>query len=207
VVLEVNDTWVALCGFERTEVVGRSARSMWVEPEHARRFIDELRTKGRVRGWEESFRKKSGEVFVAELWTKVLNISGEEVILSTLMDITPRKRAQDALRESERRLREMLENVELIAMALDTTGTITFCNDFFLRITGWRREEVLGRNWFETFIPGDEATRRTFFETIEPGKIPAHYENPIQTRSGGLLEIVSGIPPAESSGPRASGRM
>jgi len=36
-------------------------------------------------------------------------------------------------------VREMLETVELIAMTLDTKGTITFCNDYLLRITGWQR--------------------------------------------------------------------
>ena len=43
-----------------------------------------------------------------------------------------------------------------MAIILDTKGNITFCNDFLLNLTGWTRDEVLGRNWFDMFLP-DEA--------------------------------------------------
>ncbi len=60
--------------------------------------------------------------------------------------------AQERLRESERRFQEMLGNVDLIAMTLDRKGRITFCNDYLLHLTGWKREEVLDRDWFSLFL-------------------------------------------------------
>ncbi|MEZ0255872.1 MAG: PAS domain S-box protein [Chthoniobacter sp.] len=100
------------------------------------------------------------------------------------------RRDGDILRESERRFREMLQNVELIAITLDKDGTVTFCNDYLLKLTGWRREEVIGRNWFTQFIPGNPEVRDLFLENLERGAFPAHYENPIQTKGGELREIV-----------------
>jgi PAS domain S-box-containing protein len=101
-----------------------------------------------------------------------------------------RRRAETELQESNRRLREMLENVELIAMTLDRDGTITFCNDFLLRVTGWKREEVIGGSWFENFLPESAAVvKRVFLENIETGTIPPHYRNPIKTRTGELRMI------------------
>jgi PAS domain S-box-containing protein len=47
------------------------------------------------------------------------------------------------LRESERRFRELLEDLQLVAIMTDLKGTITFCNDYTLAITGWSKEEVI----------------------------------------------------------------
>ena len=94
------------------------------------------------------------------------------------------------LAESDRRFRDMLENVGLIAVTLDREGHVMFCNDYLLRLTGWKREEVIGQNWFLKFIPGPDAPATTlFFAMIATGNIPLHCENPIRTRNGDLREI------------------
>jgi PAS domain S-box-containing protein len=95
-------------------------------------------------------------------------------------------RAEDALRESERQFRDMLADVNLVAMMLDTEGNILFCNDFFLNLTGWRREEVVGRSWFDIFIPEDtyKDLKELFVASISRGTVPSYHENPIKTRSG-----------------------
>src|ERR1700680_882039 len=105
-------------------------------------------------------------------------------------EVILRKQAEVVLKESERRFREMLENVELIAMTLDRDGMVTFCNDYLLRVTGWKREEGIGADWVSKFIPdANAAVKKVFFETIEAGEVPSHYENPIKTRTGELREI------------------
>ncbi|HTX20817.1 MAG TPA: PAS domain S-box protein [Candidatus Aquilonibacter sp.] len=102
-----------------------------------------------------------------------------------------RKLTEKELRQSEHRFREMLENLKLIAMTLDQHGKVTFCNDYLLELTGCRREEVIGADWFEKFIPEtDTELRRMFFETIAIGAIPAHHQNPVKTASGELREIL-----------------
>ena len=66
--LDVNDAWAAMNGYSREEALGHSARKMhiWPTADAAARFVQTLREKGVVRGWEQQFHKKSGEVFVAE---------------------------------------------------------------------------------------------------------------------------------------------
>ncbi|MCE9570661.1 MAG: PAS domain S-box protein [Rhodocyclales bacterium] len=90
----------------------------------------------------------------------------------------------DALDAGERRARETLENMHLIAVALDEHGNVTFCNDFLLELTGWRREELLGRNWFDAVVPDSGAVRAAFEHALGDGNIPLHYENEIFTRRG-----------------------
>jgi PAS domain S-box-containing protein len=101
-------------------------------------------------------------------------------------DITDRRRAEDELRMSERRFSNMLKNLHLISMMLDRDGRITYCNDHLLRITGWRREELLGRNWFDTFIPPEIADEvKGVFSTLLTDRPESwHHENEMLTRSG-----------------------
>ncbi len=104
-----------------------------------------------------------------------------------VLDITERQRAEEALQESERRFRTVLETLQLIAVMLDRAGNIILCNDYLLNLTGWKREEALHRNWFDMFIPPDIGGKLKvdiFLESVRTGNIPAHYENEIITRSG-----------------------
>jgi PAS domain S-box-containing protein len=106
-------------------------------------------------------------------------------------EVVERNRAETVLKESNRRFHEMLENLELIATTLDKTGTVTFCNDYLLRLTGWRREEVIGQNWFDKFRPDSDApAKQLFLDTIDSGKVPPHHQNPIKTRMGERREVV-----------------
>jgi two-component system, cell cycle sensor histidine kinase and response regulator CckA len=103
-----------------------------------------------------------------------------------IFDITERKFAESALHESERRLRSVLETVDLVAISLDTEGRITFCNDFFLRLTGWTREEIIGKSWFYTCLPGDireHIEHHVFIKTIQENGFLSHYQNHILTKS------------------------
>ena len=79
---------------------------------------------------------------------------------------------------SERRLRDVLENVQLIAVSLDLDGRITFANQYFADLTGWTREELIGRVWLERFPSGDPQ----FVDRVRPTQILVHDEMPLVTR-------------------------
>ncbi|MHB8840906.1 MAG: PAS domain-containing protein [Candidatus Aquicultor sp.] len=97
-------------------------------------------------------------------------------------DITTRKLAEMSLKESERRFRDMLEKAELVAIILDVQGNIIFANDFFLDLTGWFEEDVLGKDWFALFIPPEQRAhmKQVFREIITKGA-PTHYDIDILT--------------------------
>jgi PAS domain S-box-containing protein len=107
-------------------------------------------------------------------------------IVGAWSDITDRKLAQDELRESERRVREMLDNLDLVAIMLDPNARITYCNDYFLHLTGWQREEVTGADWFERFAPpdSDDELRTAFASLIADKRAVPHHTNEIMTRAG-----------------------
>ncbi len=97
---------------------------------------------------------------------------------------------EDALRESERRYSDMLSNIDLISISLDSEARITSCNDYLLRLTGWSREEVIGSDWFKMFIPPeDNKLKRTFSAVLHDEPAAWHFENRILTREGERLTI------------------
>lgn len=100
-------------------------------------------------------------------------------------DITQQKQVQATLREAERRWRCLLENVRLLVVGLDNTGKIEFANCFFLELTGYTQAEVLGKYWFETFLPLRlrQQVHTVFWEVLEQEFHP-HYTNAILTKAG-----------------------
>lgn len=101
-------------------------------------------------------------------------------------DITDQKKIEEALRESESKLRDLLENVKLVALIMDTHGTVNFCNSYYCDLTGWQKENVLGQNWLEKFVPIDDAIalKKVLLESAITGSVPARYENLILTSQG-----------------------
>ena len=60
--------------------------------------------------------------------------------------------SQNSLRESERRWRSLLENVRLLVVGVDKEGKVDYVNPYFLELTGYSDNEVMGRDWFDYFV-------------------------------------------------------
>ncbi|MEP6692252.1 MAG: PAS domain S-box protein [Gemmatimonadaceae bacterium] len=182
VIVDVNQRVSEIVGYSHGELVGRSL-SDFVPPEEQAvqpiRFAD-LQTKRSI-VVERTLRSKNGADILVELSASMLD---DGRIQTVLRDVTVRRRAEQSVRESERRFREILETVRSVAVCLDVHGDVTFVNDSLLALTGWTRDEVVGRNWFETFVPARNEIGPTVFEAMTRGGILAHYESEILTRHG-----------------------
>jgi PAS domain S-box-containing protein len=184
------------------EIWGRSCESVYASP---RDWIDAIHPEDRERvlqaaqaqasgTYAEEYRivRPDGEVrWIRDRAFPVFRNEREVYRIAGLAeDITERKRAKDELRESERRFRDMLRNVHLLSIMLDSDGGIWYCNDHFLRLTGWQSEEVIGHNWFELFVPPElGAVGAVFSELLKDNPTTWHHENEILTRAGDRLLI------------------
>ena len=111
---------------------------------------------------------------------------GGVAVIGSLLDVTERLRNERALLESERNFRELLEHVQMIALVLDERGNIRFCNDYLCGKTGWKRAQVLGRNWFELFVPREEVQeqQKSYLARMEQKETRSEFETQIVTRAG-----------------------
>lgn len=106
--------------------------------------------------------------------------------ITTLRTSAERDELLEALFVSERRLREMLESVQLVVVALNREGEVTFCNEYLARVLELRRAEVIGSNWFVNFIPADQQTqvRESFGQMLGEASVAAHFESDLLTGQG-----------------------
>lgn len=82
------------------------------------------------------------------------------------------------------RLRDVLAQLSSLTVELDVRGLVAFANDAFLEFTGWTREEALGADWFECFVPADGATRAAFLQAMADGAVPTRSEGEVLVRDG-----------------------
>src|SRR5258706_15880643 len=90
-----------------------------------------------------------------------------------------------ALQDPEH-FRVLVEDVQLVAVFLDPQGRVAHCNPYLLSLTGWQRDEVIGEDWFDRFMPTDEREeiRRRFLGRVAHGSISPGAVNPVVTPRG-----------------------
>jgi len=101
------------------------------------------------------------------------------------LELQERKQAEATIREAERRWRSLLDNVQLIVVGLDIGGNVNYVNPFFLKITGYTHAEVLGKNWFENFLPrSNQQSIQVVFSEVLAHNYHPYYQNFILTKYG-----------------------
>ncbi len=174
--VDANDAWLRLMGYHRTDVIGRTGDELdlWLHPDHRRDRFAKLRVGGQIRGVEETFRRKSGEVFEALYSASVVQIGGQSYVLATFADITLQKRAQRTL-EGERQLledqvavrtfelrqhvsylRTLLDNIPYKVWLKDLNGRFLEVNRTHAAANGLPVEAIIGKTDFD-FWPRERA--------------------------------------------------
>lgn len=179
-------------GYTDEEAVGRPGTD-WIHPDYHSIVKCHLRSGNDADPYEVVALRKDGSSFVCEIQARMADVDGRAIRITSLRDISARKKAEAALVKSEHKWRHILINSPQMGISLDPQGKIIFANDHFLELTGWQRDEVIGKDWFETFI--HESIRDeigSVFKTVMAQKHEhgfSNYENDILHRNGGHLTI------------------
>ena len=168
----------------------------WIHPDDRERMLarwDELYQGHSFREVEYRLIAKDGAAkWSSATWGPIRDESGRQVgVQGCEQDITERKLAEEALRESERRFRGMLESVHLSALIVDLDGFITFCNDYVVAATGWAREELVGHPVTNFLLPENRARVAGLIESIKADTGPSHWtaEPGILAKNGKVLRF------------------
>ncbi len=145
VYVDINEGFTALTGYTREDVIGKSSLDLqiWYDPADRQKLVEGLKARGYYENLEARFRSKNGDVRIGLMSARVIMLQGVPHILSITRDITERKQAEDALRESEARYRSLFNNNHAVMLLIDPDGgAIVDANPAATKYYGWTQEEL-----------------------------------------------------------------
>ncbi|MFH1114314.1 MAG: PAS domain S-box protein [Pseudomonadota bacterium] len=171
----VNPRFMKMLGYEREEdLIGKN-------------FLDVVHEEDRPAVNHKGLWREKGAAYPAlhtirairrdgsPAWLHLSNVAAQYMDrpadIGTVIDITEQKESQEALLQSEEKYRTIIEQIDDGYYEVDLVGNFTFCNDSFARILGYPADEILGRNYAEYAIPGEEqGINATFLEVYSGGE-------------------------------------
>jgi PAS domain S-box-containing protein len=146
-----------MLGYSESRIMGKGTRMLFKTDEEYEHVLRELQIKRDVLGFGISeclLQKEDGLLLPCTVQVRMIDphdiVKGGTFIVT---DITERKKIADALKDSEAKYREILQNAQSIIIRMDTRGNITFFNNYALTFFDYTSEDVIGKNVVDTIVP------------------------------------------------------
>ncbi len=191
--VSINDGFTKTTGYTAEDVIGRTSSeiNVWVNLEDRDRMVKTMIESGEVRNLEAPFRKKNGSIDIALMSASLIDIDGVAHILSVTRDITDRKRAEETIRESEKRFRDLAEMLPQAVFEFDIHGRFTYVNRFSLDLFGYCREDFeAGVNAVDTIAPQDRERAALNMIRLMDGEMESGIEYTAVRKNGEAFPVV-----------------
>jgi len=186
-VLYVNEAFLKILEFETPEeLMAGGALVRYKNPRDREALIENLKRTGKVTNFETILLTKTGRLknVLASATLDGDTLSG------MVMDITERKRAEEALRKGEERFKELYDNAPLGYHEFDIEGRITQVNRTELQMLGYEADEILGRYVWEFIVEEEDSQKAVMAKlkgTLTPGRA---FERNYKRKDGTTLPVL-----------------
>lgn len=148
--------------------------------------IDELRqSQNGMTDYAILLRKDGSQMYV-EAKVRIIRANEQEYNIAIVRDISERVRLIEELKEQARQTQNYLDIAQVIILALDVNRDVMMINQAGADLLGYSKEEIIGKNWLEHFLPA--SMRPTLHvvgdEILNKRNVYSEYENPVLTKSG-----------------------
>ena len=183
----VNKLYQKITGYSDTKFIGTySLDHIYPDDREMVREQAIKRLKGKSSdAYEYRFIRKNNEVmWVLEMVTSIV-YKGERATLGSFLDITERKKMEEAVRQSEERYRNIMEGIEEGYYEVDLAGNLTFFNDSMCKSLGYSKEELMGMN-NRQYTDQENAKRlfQAFNQVYRTGKPGRGFDHEIIRKDG-----------------------
>jgi len=167
--LMVNKAFTQATGIPPEHALGYTSREAGVlmEKEDVRSIKQQLAHQGLVSGKEITLTLPSLQSLFVLQASALVDWAGKTVIVTATADITRIRQAELALRESEERYRQLVQNAAVIILKCSTDSRITFANQYALDFFGYREDELIGKSLTETIVPEFDSSGKDLRPMIE----------------------------------------
>src|SRR5262249_30114846 len=172
---DVNFQACASLGYTRDELIGMTPFD--ISPDVTPAMLERLRTRldaGETVAFDIRNRRKDGSLFPVEVRICAITVAGRPYGLALTRDITERKKAEDALRQSEERFRGTFENAGVGIAHADFEGRWLRVNEKLCAIVGYTREELLQKTFQNITYPDDLAVSLDQVARLRRGEFPSY---------------------------------
>ncbi|MEQ8236382.1 MAG: PAS domain S-box protein, partial [Syntrophomonadaceae bacterium] len=154
VFVDVNENYARTLGFSKEEMIGKAVVELgiWGEMEDRQAMHQELLEKGYVKDVVYKFKRRTGELGHGLATINIVDIHGEKHLLTSFIDITERKTAQQALAASQKLFEQIFNSIPLAIIINSFDGTVLEVNDAFLSRNKIKRQDIIGTNNVHTRI-------------------------------------------------------
>ncbi|HEY1291022.1 MAG TPA: PAS domain S-box protein [Burkholderiales bacterium] len=203
--LRANPVFLRLSGCSEAELRARTLGDL-AHPEDveaAWNVFEELVQGRRSHAdFEGRMLRRNGQVIsVRHTLARLADADGRlRCMLAMVEDITDRRFAYDALRESEARLQAFTNHSPALMCLKDAEGRYRFANERFLQRFGLRRDQVVGRKDVEVFAPAQAAAAAAHDAEVLARGAPVQYEQASQHVDGERFSVVSKFPVFDAAG-------
>jgi PAS domain S-box-containing protein len=191
---DANTNALRLTGQARGTLLGRRVSEM--VPERAPRLTSScarVLASGVFETYESEFQEKTFSITVYRV--------DENTVISSALDITRRTRAEQALRESEQRFRELANSIDQFAWTSDSEGKVSWYNQRWYDYTGARFEDLQEQGWKLVLHPEHHARVMAHFKSCLASGTEWEDTFPVRSRQGGYRWYLSrALPVRDSSG-------
>lgn len=152
-------------------------------------FLETIRSEGEVKGLEGVITRNDGTIaYVRENAKAFKDKNGSiQYYEGSFEDITEYKRVEESLRKERDLAQKYLDIAGVMMVAIDASQKVTLINKRGCRILGWSEKDVIGKNWFDNFLPERlKKPVKTAFNKLINGDLESveFYENPIINSNG-----------------------
>jgi PAS domain S-box-containing protein len=166
--VSVNNGFTKITGYPADEVIGKTSLELdiWADPRDRQRLVAGLKKTGEVINLEARFRAKNGDIIYGLMSASMLELNGAPHIINITRDITERKRAEDALRESEETLSTTLHSIGDGVISTDKAGLIVSMNPVAEKYCGCTLGSAKGQPLTKVFHIINSETRKTIADPV-----------------------------------------